>query len=208
MTLKTLGCGLATAALLAGPATAAVARTDDAQLAQGALVTVRDFPSGWTESDSSDRTPVACKATAHARSVATGIGLSGVFRRGDDRSAATAVYVFADAATAAREWHGVSADTPRCYARALKRTINATAGFRVRSIKTTTLRVKPAGDQHAAAHVRAAVAARGRHVVVHVDLVFVRAGRSLSLALFQRTQTRFDRTLRTRLTAVQAGRLP
>jgi hypothetical protein len=205
MTLKTLACGVAAAALFAAPA---AAQTDDAQLAQGALLTARDFPAGWTESDGSDRTRVACPSTAHARRLATGVGLSGVFRKGDERSAGSAVYVFGDAATAKREWKAVSAGTPRCYARELKRTLNATAGFTVRSIKTTKLRVKPTGDQHAAAHVRAAVTAQGQRVVVHVDLVFVRVRRSLSLALFLRTGAPFDKTVRTRLTAVQAGRLP
>jgi hypothetical protein len=206
MMLKTLACGLATAAILAG-ATAAGAQTDDTQLAQGALLTASDFPAGWTESDSSDQVRVACPGTAHARSVATGIGLSGEFDKGV-REAATAVYVFADDTTAAREFTAVSADTPRCYAKALRKALNKAAGFTVRSIKTTKLRVKPAGDQQAAAHIRVAVTARGQRVVVHVDLVFVRVRRSLSLGLFLRAQKPFDATLRTRLTAAQAGRLP
>ena len=125
---------------------------------------------------------------ARAR-VATGIALSGEFDKGDDREAATGVYVFADDATAAREFTAVSADTPRCYAKALRKAIDQAAGFAVRSIRTTKLRVKPAGDQQAAGHVRLAVTARGQRVVVHVDRG---AGRPVGgLPRAQRSRRRF-----------------
>jgi len=212
MKLKTL---LATAALLAGTGAAAQAQTPppDPQLAQGALVTVHDFPTGWTESDASDAIRLGCRGTKHAQSVATGIARSGVIRRGSLREAADAVYVFADATAAEQEFNAVSADTPRCYAKALRKTINAAPGFHVRSIRTTNLRLAAAADdQRSGVHVRVALTARRQRVVVrlavHVDLVFVRKDRSLSMALFLREKQPFDKALRTQLTDVQASRLP
>jgi hypothetical protein len=211
MKLKTL---LATAVLFAGTGAAAHAQAPptDAQLAQGALVTVHDFPSGWTESDGSDATRLACPGTRHAQEVATGIARSGVIRRGTAREAADAVYVFADAAAAEREWKAVSTDTPRCYTKALRKTINAAPGFHVRSIKTTKLRLDAAGDQRSGVHVRVALNARRQRfvvrLVVHVDLVFVHKDRGLSLALFLREKKPFEKALRTQLTDVQSSRLP
>ena len=212
MRLKTL---LATAALFAGTAGAAHAQTPppDSQLAQGALVTVHDFPSGWTESDGSNAIRLGCPGTTHAQSVATGIARSGIIHRGTTRSSANAVYVFADATVAGQEFDGVSKDTPRCYTKALRKTINAATGFHVRSIKTTQLRLAAAADdQRSGVHVRVALTARRQRVVVrtavHVDLVFVRKGRSVSLALFLREKQPFEKALRTQLTDVQATRLP
>jgi hypothetical protein len=212
MKLKTL---LATAALLlAGAGAAAQAQTPptDTQLAEGALVTVDDFPSGWRAGDAADVTRVGCGATKHAQQVATGTARSDLFLRGSQREAANAVYVFADAATAQREWQAVSTDTPRCYTKALRKAINAERGLHVHSIKTTDLRLVAAGDQRSGTHVRIAVTARRRGIVVravvHVDLVFVTKDRSLSLALFLREDKPFEKALRTQLTDVQAGRLP
>jgi len=211
MTLKTL---LATAALVALSGAAAQAQTPptDTQLAEGALVTLDDFPSGWREGDAADVTRVGCGATKHAQQVATGIARSSLFLRGTRREAADAVYVFADAATAQAEWQAVARDTPRCYTKALRKAINAERGFHVSSLKTTGLRLVPAGDQRSGSHVRVAVTARRQGVVaravIHVDLVFVTKGRSLSLALFLREKQPFEKALRTRLTDVQASRLP
>jgi hypothetical protein len=212
MKLKTL---LATAALFAGTGAAAHAQTPptDTQLAQGALVTVHDFPSGWTEADSSDVTRLACPGTTQAQQAATGIARTGLFHRGTEREVSAAVYLFPDATTAESAWKAISADTPPCYTKAVRKTINAARGFHVRSIKTTKLRLAAAADdQRSGVHVRVALTARRQRVVVrltvHVDLVFVRKDRSLSLALFLREKKPFDKALRTQLTDVQASRLP
>jgi hypothetical protein len=212
MMLKTL---LAAAALLAGTgAAAAQAQTppSDTQLAESALVTVDDFPSGWREGNPADVTRIGCDANRHAQQLATGIARSGLFLRGTRREAANAVYVFADAATAQSEWQAISADTPRCYAKALRKKVNSTRGFHVRSIKITDLRLAPAGDQRSGSHVRIAVTARRQGVVVravvHVDLVFVAKDRGLSMAFFLREQEPFEKALRGQLTDVQASRLP
>jgi hypothetical protein len=192
----------ATASPTVGPA------ADDKSAAESAALKLEDFPTGWTATENAENLESRCKDVEAAKTLTTARSNSPRFNRGQTTLVQNAIYVFEDAATAEEAFDLVSGeDTQSCYSEAVTGAFAGVAGVESGEPQIAPLQTAPAGDEHAGARVTLPITADGLDVDVTIDLVFVRAGRGLSLNLFVNALAPFDPALRDKLVAATVGRL-
>jgi hypothetical protein len=197
-------CALA----FAGRGADALAGVSDAQIAKRSVLTMQDLPQGWKRVAASKQMKVKCPAFVAAREDASALAKSPDATMGANAEVATAVYVYAGQAAATGALTAMNgADSRRCYADKVAKTIRGTKGFKLRRVRTADLALDAVGDQRAAVRFTFSITAKGVDADVYIDLVFARTGRGLSVGGFSDAGTPFDKTLRTQLIAKQTGRL-
>lgn len=181
---------------------------DDESAAEFATLKLRDFPTGWTETKNPENLESRCEDVEAAKELASARANSSRFNQGQTTLVQNAVYVFEDEATAHEAFGLVSGEgTQECYSEAVAGAFAGQAEIESGEPQAAPLDIKPAGDEHAAARVTLPVTAQGLEVTVTIDLVFVRAGSTLSLNLFVNALAPFEPALRDRLTAASVERL-
>jgi hypothetical protein len=181
---------------------------DDASAAAFATLKLDDFPAGWTETENPENLESRCKDVEAAKELASARANSSRFNQGQTTLVQNAVYVLEDDEAAQEAFGMVSGeDTRDCYSEAVTGAFAGQAGIESGEPETAPLEVASIGDEHSAARVTLPITAQGLDVDVAIDLVFVRAGRALSLNLFVNALAPFDPALRDRLTAATVERL-
>jgi hypothetical protein len=181
---------------------------DDEIAAEFATLKLEDFPAGWTETEDPENLESRCKDVEAAKELASARANSSRFNQGQTTLVQNAIYVFEVEATAQEAFGMVSGeDTQACYSEAVTGAFAGQAGIETGEPETAPLEVAAVGDEHAAARVTIPIADQGLEVNATIDLVFVRAGRGLSLNLFVNALAPFDAPLRDQLTAATVDRL-
>ena len=181
---------------------------DDETAAEFAALKTEDFPTGWTASESSENLEARCKDVEAAQKLTSARANSPRFSQGQTTLVQNAIYVFEDEATAEEAFDQIAGEaTQNCYSEAVTGAFAGLAGVESGEPQIAPLEITPIGDEHSAARVTLPISAQGLDVNVSIDLVFVRAGRALSLNLFVNALAPFDETLRDRLTAASVDRL-
>ena len=181
---------------------------DDETAAEFAALKLADFPSGWTANENPENLESRCEDVETAKERTSARANSPRFNTGQTTLVQNAVYVFDDEPTAQEAFTLVAgAETQDCYSEAVTDVFAAQAGVESGEPQIAPLEVAAVGDEHAAARVTLPIKAQGLEVNVTIDLVFVRAGRALSLNLFVNALAPFEAALRDRLTAATVGRL-
>ena len=116
--------------------------------------------------------------------------------------------MFDDEPTAQEAFKLVSGEeTQACYSESVSGAFAEQAGIESGTPQTAPLEVAATGDEHAASRVTLPVKAQGIEATVTIDLVFVRAGRGISLNLFVNALAPFEDALRDQLLAATVARL-
>ncbi len=184
-------------------------RAGDARLGKASLITLRDFPAGWSGDDQHVRDNVACGAVTAAKAAANAVATTDVFSHGGEAQAEFAVYLFPDAASATRAFRAIAGQSTRaCLGARLAASAKGTSGVtHVGVPETGPETVRAAGDRNAGSHIVIEFANGGADSALYADLTAVGTGRGLSLGLFVDVGRTFDERLAQRLTALQADRL-
>ena len=139
-------------------------RAGDSRVAKASVITLHDFPPGWSGDDQHLRNSVACDAIQAAMKAANAVQTTDVFSHGGDAQAEFAVYVFPDPARAQRAFRAIAA-------RSMRLCLGARLATAVRDAKTVTHvdhpktgpeTVPAVGDRQGRAAARAADLDRGR----------------------------------------------
>jgi hypothetical protein len=118
------------------------------------------------------------------------------------------IYLFADEPTAKTQFEQLTRkDTRSCYAQAVTKALASTGGLKVGKTESARLSIDPLGDDRDAGRITVPVTSQGVDVDVIVDVVFVRAGRGMTITLFMDLISSFDADLRDQLTATSVRRL-
>jgi hypothetical protein len=184
-------------------------RAGDSRLAKASVITLHDFPPGWSGDDQHLRNSVACGAIQAAMKAANAVESTDVFSHGGDAQAEFAVYVFPDPARAQRAFRAIAARSMRlCLGARLATAVkDAKTVTHVDHPKTGPETVPAVGDRQAGTHVVIDFA-NGKLVrEFDADLTAVTTSRGLSLGLFVNIGNGFDERLRERLTSIEADRL-
>ncbi len=181
---------------------------DDKTAAEFAALNIEDFPSGWTANDNPENLESRCKDVETAKERASARANSPRFNTGETTLVQNAIYVFEDEPTAQEAFALVSGtDTQDCYSEAVAEAFAGRADIETGTPQTAPLEITAFGDEHAAARVTLPIKAQGLEVNVTIDLVFVRAGRAMSLNLFVNALSPFEPALRDELLAASVDRL-
>ncbi len=181
---------------------------DDQTAADFAALKIEDFPNGWTANDNAEDLESRCEDVETAKERTSARGNSPRFSTGQTTLVQNAIYVFPDEPTAQEAFALVSgAETQDCYSKAVTDVFAGQAGVESGTPQIAPLEVAAIGDEHAAARVTIPVKAQGLEVNVSIDLVFMRAGRGISLNLFVNALAPFEAGLRDGLTDATVGRL-
>jgi hypothetical protein len=182
--------------------------TEDKRIAEESVLTLDDFPSGWTAADDTSSSPAQCDAVKDAKAAASARANSPEFASGETTQVTNSVYMFADESAAEEAFSGLSSkDTRLCFGRTVSEGVADQGEVEVGDAKTAELSVDPLGDERSASRITLPLSAEGVDVDLVIDLVFVRIGRAVSLNLFVDTFTAFDEDLRGDLTASSVKRL-
>ncbi len=189
-------------------ATPTVDEAADKRIAADALLTLEDFPSGWTEADDDgESSGSTCDAIADARKNASARATSPSFNL-DDTQTQNVVYVFPDEDAARAAFAAIAGDDTRgCIADSIAQVLEERDGIDAGEARTGRLAIDPLGDQREAARIAFPVKAEGVDVDITTDLVYVRTGRAIAFGLFFDTFTAFDDELREDLTGKIVRRL-
>jgi hypothetical protein len=184
-------------------------RAEDARLAKASLITLHDFPPGWSGDDQHARNAVACLAVMEAEGTANAVASTDVFSHGADAQAEFAVYVFPDTASAGQAFRSIaSRSTRRCLGARLADAVRRAKGVtHVGKPRTGPEVVGAAGDRQAGAHIVIDFASGRYKQAFYADFTAVGTSRGLSLGLFVDVGNTFDERLLQRLTAVEAKRV-
>jgi len=130
-------------------------RAADGRVAKASLITLHDFPAGWSGDDRHVRNKVVCGAVAAANRAANAAAETDVFSHGGDAQAEFGVYVFPDAKGAARALGPIAGRSTReCLGAILAATIKHTKGVtHVSTPDTGPEAVRAAGDDQAGSHI-------------------------------------------------------
>jgi hypothetical protein len=222
--LVTAGCGSnessSTTNLALVPAATVTATTsappvasaaDDRRLARQAVLTLSDFPGGWTEKDDEgDNVASKCAAITLARRTLNGRAVAGTFSK-DQSYVSDYVYVYQDErrAKAAFE-HLTTPAARRCEGEDFKQAIKDEDGYSVGELSTSSLNVDPLGSDSAAGRIVLEYTSSdiGVDNEASIDIVVIREGRALALInLAEDVAGTFDEELRARLSSIAARRL-
>ena len=194
-----------------GTATATAApvdRASDERLAEEALLVLGDLPAYWTSVDQGGADIPRCDAVRKVRETTTARGDSDRFAKGEGTGAQAAIYVFADEQAAEDGFTRLSSpETVACAADGLAGELARTSTGTVGRAATAPLEIDAHGDQSDATRVTVPLSAAGIEADLHIDLLYVRTGRALSLGLFLNVGSPFDDALREQLTAIGVERL-
>lgn len=201
-----------TTATATAPTTSPVASaTDDKRLAKRAVLTLSDFPGGWTKADDPDTSGTStCAGLEAARRTRSARAVGGQFSK-DLSHVNNYVYLYQDEprATAAFE----SLTTPsqrRCEGKEYGEGIEDGAEFRLTDVSTSSLNIDPIGSDSAAGRIVLSYKSRETDIDDErvIDVVVIREGRALALVdLIEDSGGAFDEELRARLSSIAARRL-
>jgi hypothetical protein len=183
----------------------------DQQIAERAALKPADAPRHWTvpKQRPSAEEGSPCPELTSSRTGATGAARARSFENGDFVAVSTAVYIYADEATAKRRLRAMSARrTIRCYAESVTDAFEEEEQLAVGDVTRSSFKLEPVGDQRAGRRVTLEVdAGLVGEIDVNLELVFVRVGRGLALGFFVDALGPVDKTVRRDLTAKQVDRL-
>lgn len=197
----------------------------DLVAAQAAVLTLADFPSGWSELATSDDASDAQDELNRARAECFGGSSEGLlegdaraetdeFVSPDEVTVSQVVLVTASDDEAVALFEGfVEPEVPTCLAEVYNDQIDnlladAPAGTEVGEITVGALNVTPVGDEATALRVTVPVSADGLSVEVVLDLVLTRSGRTLSGLSFESTFAPVPIELLEEYSGLAASRLP
>jgi len=192
---------------------------DDSQVAQAATLRLADLPPGWAadddEGDDDDETSrIRCKEIQRAREAVSARKSSPDFEEGETKQVQNTVYLFPDEPGAKKAFDGIaSRETRECMARELAAALRADldddnvegAG----EIETAQVAVDRVADDAMGSRLVVPMREKrsGLRFGLHVDTVFVRDGRSVSILTLMSALTPFDDALRSELTKTAGRRL-
>lgn len=190
------------------PPAAAAEQAHVERAARASLLTVDDFPPGWTATTAEPSLTVRCAAAVAARRAATARANSPTFSTDQSTAVSETVYIFADEAAATRSLAALTAARTRdCLAAQLRRRLARTSTATIGKPVSARLAVEPLGDDHGAARIHLPAKADALTVEVVFDVVFVRVGHALQVVVFADTIEPFSGALRERLTEAATDRL-
>ena len=214
------GCGSGgtkTVTVAAPPAVTSGATTpsgptagEEKSTAQAMLLRLRDFPSGWTLSESGDVKQVDCPAITQARGAAAARANTGDFDHGDDESARHVVYLYSDTDGAQAAYESLTSDeTRRCIGDYLADELDKQSSDDAKYGDSTVsqLNVTPAGADAYAIRLVIPVSAAGFETEVDVDIVMLRRQRAVSLLTLISSGSAFDDALRDELMGTSLARI-
>jgi hypothetical protein len=180
----------------------------DKEVARAALLTLDDFPSGWTEADDPGETNQnSCPEIEDAKAAVSARASSPSFSE-DTAEVTNTVYVFPDEDAAREAYAGItSAETRACIGDRLAENLDERDDVSAGDPSTGRLSVDPLGDEREAARIAITASAQGVDVEVTADVVYVRVSRAIALNVYLNQWTEFDDTLREDLTGKVARRL-
>lgn len=192
--------------------TSAPDRAADKRVARGSQLKLADFPSGWVQQGSAQRSGPAskCPGVEAVKAETSARSTSPTFVRGAGPQVNASVYIFSDAANATQAFARLSGESTR---RCLAHTIGKAAasanqqGVQLGKVTTGELSMPPVGSESAVGRFTVPVMTNGANVSTFLDVVFVRVGRGIAIVNYADVSTPFGEALRNRLTRTLAGRL-
>jgi hypothetical protein len=235
-----VGCSVATSLTVGGAAASTeppastepeTAVDDDQAAAEGALLTLADFPDGWTETPAEDLTDLAVESRRRIAECAGGEGdslldlggalaESGNFRGPDDEVVEESVAIV-DLAVAEDLMARFSAPgVDDCFADAMQDSVEALVATPpdpeqafpedavVGKVTASPLEVAPGGDELTAYRIVVPIATQGLTIDIVLDAVLIRSGRSVAGLSFQSVLSPFPTEEIDRYVALAVERLP
>jgi hypothetical protein len=200
---------LSAGAVVAGAvAPGAPAATADRAIAPRAVLRLADLPGGWTASPrGSSRSASACAGYRRARASVSARSNSRNFSHVTSQASHT-VYLYADVRRARAGFRELTSTASRRCVGAETKTKLESLRSTLGAARTTRLRIGRIGDQSAMDRIAVDyLDSDGAMATLTLDLVFVRAGRGLSLLALVDEIGTFDARLRARLAGTAGRRL-
>jgi hypothetical protein len=203
----------------------------DQAAAEAALLTIDDFPAGWTEVPDDERTPLAIESQRRIAACAGGEGdrlldlggalaESGNFRGPDNQVVEESVAIVEEAVAEDMVARFTAPGVGECFADAMQQTIDAMvtnpsaptesfpADTELGKVTVEPLQVPAAGDESAGYRITVPLTAQGITFEIILDAVVIRSGGALAGVSFQSAPEPFAAEDIDRYVGLAAERLP